>query len=405
MRRRSERHGTARIERDSFVGRDAGDDTRLGEGQAGARPGLDIRRHRPNMARHYKGLIRIDRLLRRFRTAAGKAMIENRARLTRRAFFCNALAGESDYNISVNCDMTVSCNCQDDGGAGIIGDLAKDELAAIFEGPTASRFRRVLAQGRLPIDTCAVCGELRGSSREEADLLARQFHVPNRGIMVENTVACNLECVGCERSRVLGARSKIRLEREDIARISETIQACNIKTVHYFKYGEPFVSPSILDELQAIRAGNPAVRIVLSTNGQALDTGAQRDAAMLADIIFCSVDGSSNDVLGRYQRGGTFDRAYANMKDLVEYRNNAGSTAPYIEWKYVLFNWNDRRKEIERAVRLAEEAGVDAIAFWPTTVPYHGMSWRYRLGMYCARVGEKSGKGREIRFGPDQHTA
>ena len=142
------------------------------------------------MARHYKGLIAIDRLLRRFRTSAGKASLENRARMTRRAFSCNALTGESDYNISINCDMTVSCNCQEDGGAGIIGDLSKDSLAAIFEGPTASRFRDMLAQGRLPIATCAVCNELRSGNREEAARLAQQSHVPNRGIMVENTIAC-----------------------------------------------------------------------------------------------------------------------------------------------------------------------------------------------------------------------
>lgn len=350
-------------------------------------------------------MIAIDRLLRRFRTSAGKASLENRARMTRRAFSCNALTGESDYNISINCDMTVSCNCQEDGGAGIIGDLSKDSLAAIFEGPTASRFRDMLAQGRLPIATCAVCNELRSGNREEAARLAQQSHVPNRGIMVENTIACNIECVGCERSRVQAARSKNLLGPGDIARIAETIREYGIETLHYFKYGEPFVSPSILNELQTIRGRNPAVRIVISTNGQALDKPEQRDAAMLANIIFFSVDGGSNEVLARYQRGGGFDRAYANMKDLVEYRRSMGRTSPHMEWKYVLFNWNDRRKEIEHAVQLAERAGIEAMSFWPTTVPYHGVSWRYRLGMYCARVGEQSWKGREIRFGPDLHTA
>lgn len=38
-------------------------------------------------------------------------------------FYCNALLGQSTYNICINCDMTVSCNCQDYDGSGHVGDL------------------------------------------------------------------------------------------------------------------------------------------------------------------------------------------------------------------------------------------------------------------------------------------
>jgi len=60
-----------------------------------------------------------------------------------------------------------------------------------------------------------------------------------------------------------------------------------------------------------------------------------------------------------------------------------------------LFNWNDRRAAIERAVTMAREARVDASPSWPTNNPYHGMSWRWRLGM-LSDVGEASWKGREV---------
>ena len=37
--------------------------------------------------------------------------LEWRAKITRRKYYCQALAGESEYNIAINSDLTVSCNC------------------------------------------------------------------------------------------------------------------------------------------------------------------------------------------------------------------------------------------------------------------------------------------------------
>lgn len=54
---------------------------------------------------------------------------ELRVSLFRQSFVCNALQGDSEYNSSINCDITVSCNCQDDG-SGILGSLNENR----FEG-------------------------------------------------------------------------------------------------------------------------------------------------------------------------------------------------------------------------------------------------------------------------------
>jgi hypothetical protein len=66
-----------------------------------------------------------------------------------------------------------------------------------------------------------------------------------------------------------------------------------------------------------------------------------------------------------------------------------------IEWKYLLFNWNDHRAATDRAIEMAREAGVDIISFWPTCNPFFGMSLRYRLGL-LNHIGVKSWKGREL---------
>src|ERR1700734_2696608 len=90
-----------------------------------------------------------------------------RARLTGQKYFCNALAGESDYDITVNSDLTISCNCQDYDGTGHIGDLRKNSFEEIFFGPVAQKFRDDLAKGKIPITTCSRCGDLRRLKKNE----------------------------------------------------------------------------------------------------------------------------------------------------------------------------------------------------------------------------------------------
>jgi hypothetical protein len=100
-------------------------------------------------------------------------------------------------------------------------------------------------------------------------------------------------------------------------------------------------------------------------------------------------------MLKKYEHYGNFEKAYGNMKALVDYRNARGVAKPILEWKYLLFNWNDRRKTIERAIEMARAAGVDAISFWPTSNPIYGLSYRYRLGL-LNDIGVRTWKGREL---------
>jgi pyruvate-formate lyase-activating enzyme len=306
------------------------------------------------------------------------------------------LSGTSGYNLSVNSDMSVSCNCQADGGEGRLGNLRECDLAGILSGPVANRFRQALANATLPIRTCAQCSELGTVPRLEAAATGRIIGKPS-GLMVENTAACNLNCVACERSTVLGGRERLRMTSGDIAIVSRNIAAAGIRTLYFFKYGEPFLSPTVCDDLKLIRAENPALEIVISTNGMSLDTDAKREAALLADTVYFSVPGDAAATVERYQRGSDFGKTIGNMRDLIALRDRGGLTRPRVEWKYVLFCWNDRPRQIGHAIELAREAGADAISFWPTTVPYYGLSWRYRLGMLNC-IGEPSWKGREVRL-------
>src|SRR5436305_1906907 len=146
-----------------------------------------------------------------------KLYLEWSARLRGQRFYCSALAGQSEYNITVNCDLTVSCNCQDYNGSGHMGDLNKNSFPEVFFGPAAQHLRSELAKGKLPILTCARCGDLKRVPKSEVRRLEPDSslaatvdgnghngdalvagptpRLPYRGMLLENTVRCNIDCI------------------------------------------------------------------------------------------------------------------------------------------------------------------------------------------------------------------
>src|SRR6266446_8863014 len=314
-----------------------------------------------------------------------KRYFEWSTRLKGQRFYCSALAGESDYNITVNCDLTVSCNCQDYNGSGHMGDLNKNSFQEIFFGPKAQHLRSELAKGKLPIVTCARCGDLKRVAKSQVKLMrpAAAGHngngvskasqpvstptphlfagpeprLPYRGMLLENTVRCNIDCIGCDRQSAARIRTTKQMDLDKLSKMADLVHDLRLESLFYLNLGEPFLSPNIGKEMPILRQKNPNCRIVISTNGILLNNDAKREAALYASNIFFSIAGVSDAMLKKYEHYGSFEKAYANMKALVEFRNARGLAKPILEWKYLLFNWNDRRPTIERAIEMARAAG------------------------------------------------
>ena len=336
--------------------------------------------------------------LRRLLFSIQKRKVELGAKIQNQAFYCNALSGTSTYNISINSDMTVSCNCSDFDDTGHLGNLSEQTLPEVFHGPIATGYREKLAAGKLPLLKCLRCSDLRTARREEAEKYRTEYDLPRQGIMLENTILCNLECTACTNPITAALRGKKLITLEDVKLVSRMIREHRITRLAYFKAGEPYLSPRIKQELAILREENPDLVIWLSTNGMLVNDDRKREASMLLDEAVFSIDGIDEPSLTKYQVGGSFAKAFQNMVDLVKYRNARGKKTPTVEWKYVLFNWNDKPHMIHTAIDLARKAGVDSLSFWPTTRPLTGISWRWYLGRFFNHIGEPSWKGREMFF-------
>ncbi|VVB82689.1 7-carboxy-7-deazaguanine synthase [uncultured archaeon] len=306
-------------------------------------------------------------------------VIEFYAKLRNKRLYCAVLNGGSTDNIVINSDMTVSCSCNDLYGLGKMGNLKKQSLKEIFSGEKADFFRKSLAKGKIPIINCLFCSGFWFMDKNIARIPIPRFNTP-KGIKVENTVNCNLNCLSCNRKMIYSQREKRNLTLEDIKKIAFEIKKNKIKEVQYSNLGEPFFSEIIKKELGILKKYNPGLLIHILTNGILIDSKEKQNAALMADHILFSIHGSTQKSVEKYQRGANFDKAYNNMKDLVKLRNSLGKTKPRIIWKYVLFRWNDGKKLILNAINLAKKAGVDEICFDQTLSPPFGISFKSYLG-------------------------
>jgi len=187
-----------------------------------------------------------------------KLYLEWSARLRGQRFYCSALAGQSEYNTTVNCDLTVSCNCQDYDGSGHIGDLNKNSFREVFFSPAAQHLRTELAKGKLPIKTCARCGDLRRAHKSEVRTFAGgdagpsrtgaeeplyagpKPRLPYRGMLLENTVRCNIDCIGCDRQSAALTRMTKQMEMDKLSKMADLVHELGLQQLFYLTWASRF---------------------------------------------------------------------------------------------------------------------------------------------------------------------
>ncbi len=322
----------------------------------------------------------------------GATVLTAKAQWCRQGFICNSLQGRAELGVCVNSDLTLSCGYRDLDGSGHVGDLHEQSFEAVFLGPAAQSFREQLALGRVPTPNCTRCKHLRAMSKPQAWQALAQVTMP-KAVMLENTSICNLHCLSCRRHTVKQVRKRRRMSLDDVRKVAEDLARIGVREITFHHLGEPFSSDRVLEELTILRDRNPNLSLVVSTNGMLVDTDQKREAALLFDRIYFSLDGVDQNTAARYQRGLKFDRVLQNLKDLVAYRGERSS--PRIYWKYLLFHWNERRQYQLRAIELARQVGVDELRFETTVSPFYGLPWRSHLG-FNRDLGVDSGGARHV---------
>lgn len=164
-------------------------------------------------------------------------------------------------------------------------------------------------------------------------------------LVIEPTSNCNLKCTMCPyhseayREPRVGpyiAKEEFRhIDTDLFRRLIDEAAAMNLKTFIPQSRGEPFLNPKLMEMLEyAISKG--VDHISFPNNGTALnDDKIKRLVDMgLAQLQF-SIDALSREAYMAIRIGSNFDKVQANLRKIVEYRNQKGLTKPHIGLTFV----------------------------------------------------------------------
>src|SRR5438445_799914 len=269
-------------------------------------------------------------------------------------------------------------------GAEIVldGDARTTSVGDIWAGPVITRLRQDLnAGGSKFCGDCALKLPLRKDDAPPVRPLdAGPF--PSR-MFIECTAACNISCTqaccapetGITRTRRAGM-----LDFDLFRRVVDEVGP-SLGRIDFFNYGEAFLHKRAVEMCEYIKTKFPHIYLYTSTNGLAFsEAQARRLVHSGIDEVTFSIDGATEASYARYRQRGKFDVAIHNLRAMADEKRRAGRDLPFLNWRYILFVWNDSDAEMNEARRLAADIGVDRLCWEITDHPENAYSRRFVPG-------------------------
>jgi MoaA/NifB/PqqE/SkfB family radical SAM enzyme len=280
------------------------------------------------------------------------------------------------------CDGRLVCGCADPYGKRVLGDARVSPVHDVWTGPTVTALRADLNAGGSKF--CGDC-PLKLPLRKDEPPPVRPVDagaLPSR-MYIECTAACNISCTeaccapetGITRTRQAGM-----LDFDLFRRVVDEVGASLVR-IDFFNYGEAFLHKRAIEMCEYIKAKFPHIFLYTSTNGLALsEEQARRLVHSGIDEITFSIDGATPESYAKYRQRGRFDVAIRNLRAMADEKRRAGRDLPFLNWRYILFVWNDSDEEMTLARQIAADIGVDRLCWELTDHPENAYSRRFVAG-------------------------
>lgn len=280
------------------------------------------------------------------------------------------------------CDGRIVCGCADPYGHRVLGDARVSTVSGIWNGDTLSQLRADLnAGGSRFCGDCPLKLPLKGNAAPVARSLDAGSQ-PNR-MYIECTAACNISCTeACcaPETGITKTRQTGMLDFELFTRVVDEAGPSLVR-IDFFNYGEAFLHKRAIEMCEYIKTRFPHIYLYTSTNGLMFnDASARRLVHSGIDEVTFSIDGATQASYAKYRQRGDFALAIRNLRTLAEEKRKAGRDVPVLNWRYILFNWNDSDAEMNRARELAAELGIDRLSWEITDHPENAYSRRFVPG-------------------------
>ena len=280
------------------------------------------------------------------------------------------------------CDGRMVCGCADPYGHRVLGDARTSGVSAIWTGTTISSLRADLNAGGSKF--CGDC-PLKLPLKRDQEPTARPLDagpLPGR-MYIECTAACNISCTeACcaPETGITKTRQAGMLDFDLFTRVVDEAGPSLVR-IDFFNYGEAFLHKRAIEMCEYIKTKFPHIYLYTSTNGLMFnDASARRLARSGIDEVTFSIDGATPESYLKYRQRGNFDLAISNLRSMADEKTKAGRDLPVLNWRYILFNWNDSAEEMDAARRLSAEIGIDRLSWEITDHPENAYSRRFMPG-------------------------
>jgi len=172
-------------------------------------------------------------------------------------------------------------------------------------------------------------------------------------VYIDPTNLCNLRCALCP-SGQRQIKPVGRMEMDTFRYIIDALGPTAMQ-LHLYNWGEPFLHPQIPEMITHAKLFGPEV--IISTNLNKLEETTARsiiDAKL--DRLNVSIDGVSQEIYEQYRVGGDIKQVLDNMRMLCQFKKEAKSRLPIIDWQFMVTRQNET--ELAMARNMAAELGV-----------------------------------------------
>lgn len=280
-------------------------------------------------------------------------------------------------------DGTIVCGCADPFKKRPAGNAAVQSIAEIWNGRVFQELRRGFQTNNPHLCTHCNLIQVVPADGPAPPKDIRLQNLPGR-LFVEPCVSCNLSCLEacCNHENGIHFTRHNRLLDYNVYRKVIDELGPSLHRIDFFNYGESFIHPKAIDMIDYAKSRYPQIYLFCSTNGLLLNTEEklQRLVSSGIDEITFSVDGARQETYQIYRRGGDFTKVFQIMKRLVEVKKEQNSETPFINWRYILFRWNDSDEEMNLARNLAAEIDLDKLCWEITDHPENSASERFVAG-------------------------
>ena len=263
------------------------------------------------------------------------------------------------------CDGRIVCGCADPYGKRVLGDVRRSTVHEVWSGPAVASLRTDLNAGGSKF--CGDC-PLKLPLKKDETPPGRSIDaglLPSR-MYIECTAACNISCTeaccapetGITRTRQAGM-----LDFDVFTRVVDEAGPSLVR-IDFFNYGEAFLHKRAVEMCEYIKSKFPHIYLYTST----------------IDEVTFSIDGATQETYAKYRQRGRLDVAFANLRAMADEKRTSGRDLPFLNWRYILFTWNDSDEEMALARRIAADVGVDRLCWELTDHPENAYSRRFVNG-------------------------